>query len=302
MPNLDQLRAFVTAVDTGSFSAAARQLGKAQSAISTAIINLEIDTGVELFDRSRRNPTPTSSGTRLLRYARNTLRSSDEFHAQASSINTGVEKSLGVAIEQGIFVHSLMDVFDQLGEAFPHLQLELFDPGPREVADLLKSGRADIGVMIEQESYPQGFHFRGIGHSQLIPVCSPSHPLAALKSVSYADLRQHRQLISHCSAQDSEAHQREQVSPRVWTCEGPFLVMDLVLPGLGWSELPWTVVSEKLDTGELHRLRYDYQQSRILQGVDVVWTDKRALGPSGQWLQQRLLDLPPELWTEQLLA
>jgi len=292
MPNLDQLRAFVTASDTGSFSAAARQLGKAQSAISTAIINLEIDSGVELFDRSGRNPVLTPSGTRLLRYARNTLRSSDEFHSQATSISAGMEKNLGIAIEQGIFVHSLMDVFDQLSQRFPHLQLELFDPGPLEVADLLKSGRADIGVMIEQESYPQGFHFRGIGHSELTPVCAPQHPLAALDSVSHADLRQHRQLISHSLSVDSLAHQRGQMSPRLWTVEGPFLAMDLVLSGLGWSELPWTVVSEKLDSGELHPLNYDYQQSRILQGVDVVWTDKRALGPSGQWLREKLLDLP----------
>ena len=52
MSSLDQLQAFVSAADHGSFSAAARQLGKAQSAVSTAVINLEIDTGVDLFDRS----------------------------------------------------------------------------------------------------------------------------------------------------------------------------------------------------------------------------------------------------------
>jgi len=300
MPNLDQLHAFVTAVDTGSFSAAARQLGKAQSAVSTAIINLEIDSDVELFDRSGRSPTLTVSGERLLRYARNTLRSAQEFDAQASSITAGVEKTIGVAIEQGIFVHSLMDLFGELAEEFPHLQLDIFDPVPTEVADLLKSGRADIGIMIEQEGYPQGFHFTGIGHSQLIPVCSSKHPLASLESISHADLRQHRRLISHSLTADSRAHRQEQKSPKIWTGEGPFLVLDLVLSGLGWSELPWTVVCEKLEDGSLHRLRYNYQHSRILQGVDVVWTDKRALGPSGRWLQQKLLDLPTDLWVEPL--
>jgi DNA-binding transcriptional LysR family regulator len=50
---LDQLRKFVATADCGSFSVAARQLGKAQSAVSTAIGLLEADLGLELFDRSR---------------------------------------------------------------------------------------------------------------------------------------------------------------------------------------------------------------------------------------------------------
>lgn len=300
MANLDQLTALVTAVDEGSFSAAARKLGKAQSAISTAIINLEIDSDVELFDRSARNPVLTESGSRLLRYARSALRAAEEFRAQAKSISAGTEATIGIAIEQGIFVHSLMGIFEDLAEQFPHLQLELFDPGPHEVAELLKSGRADIGIMIEQETYPQGFHFIGIGHSQLIPVCSRKHPLTKLERVSLANLREYRQLITRSLSATIQTSQKEQVSPQNWVGESPFLTMDLVLSGIGWSELPWTVVNEKLTTGELLRLNYDYQQSSILQGVDLVWTNQRTLGPSSQWLLRSLQALPPELWTEQV--
>ncbi len=54
--SLEQLQAFVTTVETGSFSAAARHLGKAQSAISTAVSNLEIDLDNSLFVRSGRYP------------------------------------------------------------------------------------------------------------------------------------------------------------------------------------------------------------------------------------------------------
>ncbi len=52
--DLDQLRQFVATADGGSISAAARNLGKAQSAVSTAIALLEADLGVMLFDRSGR--------------------------------------------------------------------------------------------------------------------------------------------------------------------------------------------------------------------------------------------------------
>ena len=296
--NLDQLQAFVVASDAGSFSAAARLLGKAQSAISTSIINLEIDSGVELFDRSGRSPILTDSGKALLKYARSVLRSAEEFRAQATSISGGQETKLGIAIEQGIFVHSLMNLFTELGQKFPHLEVALFDPGPNEVDVLLKTGHADIGIMIEQESYPQGFYFRGIGHSQQIPVCACDHPLAKLTQVSYSDLRQYRQLITHRLQLKDDGDLKDQKSPHVWVGESPYLVMDFVQSGLGWSELPWTVVSEKLSSGELKRLHYDFQQSKILQGVDLVWTDQRALGPCGHWLMGKLLELHSELWTE----
>ena len=64
--SLDRLRAFLAAVERGSFSAAARQLGRAQSAVSEAVSGLEAQLGVVLFDRMGRYPRLTPEGTVLL--------------------------------------------------------------------------------------------------------------------------------------------------------------------------------------------------------------------------------------------
>lgn len=296
MPSLDQLQAFVAAADQGSFSAASRSLLKAQSAVSTAVINLEIDLGVELFDRSTRSPRLTTAGSTLLRYARSVLQSNHELMAHAASVGEGVETQLTVAIEQGIFVHSLLSIFVELGERFPFLEVELLEPGTNDVSRLLQEGRADIGVMMEQEDYPQGFHFSGIGHSHLIPVCSQAHPLAELAQVSHADLRQHRQLVSRSRPSQHSIQPRGQKSPNIWFSESPYLIMELLISGLGWAELPQAVVFERLKSGELVRLNYDFHQTEILQGVDVVWTERRSLGGAGQWLLHELLSTGPGLW------
>lgn len=298
MPSIDQLQAFVAAADEGSFSAAGRSLGKAQSAVSTAVINLEIDAGVELFDRSSRNPQLTPAGTSLLKFARSVLNSNHEFLAHATSLGEGVETRLCIALEQGIYVHSLKDIFCELGKAFPFVEVELLDPGINDVPSLLKDARADIGMMMEQEEYPQGFQFRGVGYSRLVPVCGRTHPLAERKQVSHAELRQHRQLIMRSRSSQPGDHLRDQKSPNVWFSESPYIVAELLLSGLGWAVLPQTVVSEKLETGELIRLHYDFQQTEILQGVDLVWTERRALGPAGQWLLNKLMALNPGLWSD----
>ena len=49
---LDQLRVFVAVVEEGSFRAAAKRLGRVQSAVSHAVAGLETELEVALFDRS----------------------------------------------------------------------------------------------------------------------------------------------------------------------------------------------------------------------------------------------------------
>ena len=67
---LDQMRVLVAVAETGSFSAAARKLGRVQSAISQAIQTLEATLGLSLFDRSGKTPQLTDPGRALVGDAR----------------------------------------------------------------------------------------------------------------------------------------------------------------------------------------------------------------------------------------
>lgn len=58
--NQEQLLMFKLVMETGSFSAAARKLGKVPSAVSMSIANLEIDLNLVLFERIGREPKPTA--------------------------------------------------------------------------------------------------------------------------------------------------------------------------------------------------------------------------------------------------
>ena len=297
MPTLEQYQAFVAAVDAGSFSAASRELNKAQSAVSTAISNLEIDIGVELFDRSRRNPVLTSAGSALLEHARYVLRSNSDFVSRAAFLGEGAETRLCIAIEQGIVFKPLLEILTDLSQRVPFVEIELLEPGRSEVGELLRRGRADLGIMLQQEEYPQGFSYRGIGYSRLLPVCGRTHPLARLSEVSHADLRRYRQLITRSRTEQDTSHLREQKSPAVWYSESPYMIVELVASGLGWAVLPQYVVKEKLERADIVKLNYSFQQSDILQGVDLVWTEKRGIGSVGRRLMNMLLELKPETWT-----
>lgn len=296
MPTPESLQAFVLAAELGSFSAAARRLNKAQSAVSTAIANLEIDTGLQLFDRTPRSPVLTAEGRALLPHANGILLGTREFMAKAGSMAEGTEDRLHLVIEQGITPDPLYAILGAFDAVFPMVSLEILSVGSGEIAALLKAGRADLGMMIEQESYPEGFQFRGVGHSTILPVCAPDHPLAEIEHPGFTDLRQHRQIVLRGRYRAPQALTDEVKSANTWRVDNPDLIVALVLQGLGWAELPRPSVDRHLADGSLKRMACAFQQSDEQEGIDVVWTEQRALGRAGQWFRDRLLAVPQSDW------
>ncbi len=298
MPSPESLQAFVLAAELGSFSAAARKMKKAQSAVSTAIANLEIDTNLQLFDRSSRSPTLTQAGQSLLPYARGILLGNQEFHAKATSMSEGVEDKVSIAVEQGVNLIPVLDVLSDFSNEFPDVSLEILTTGPNDTATLLKEGRATLGLMTEQESYPTGFQFRGVGYSALVPVCGTSHPLAKLDRVAHRDLRQHRQLVLRSRSSEVPGLVGEIKSASIWYAENPHMILELVLRGLGWAELPLPVVRALLRSSKLAQMEYTFQQSDALEGIDLVWTEQHVLGKAGQWVQSQLIKIPQNVWKD----
>ena len=96
---LDQLRTFIAAAEHGSFSAAGRNLGRAQSVVSQTLANLEKQVGVTLFDRSGRYPTLTEDGRALLQDARAVADQVDGFKARAKTLREGLEPELSLCID-----------------------------------------------------------------------------------------------------------------------------------------------------------------------------------------------------------
>lgn len=208
----------------------------------------------------------------------------------------GIEDQVCIAVEQGVHLAPVLDVLSAFSEEFPDVSLELLSTGPNGTATLLKEGRAILGLMTEQESYPEGFQFRGVGHSALVPVCAMSHPLARLDRVSHRDLRKHRQLVLRSRSRDIPSHVGEVKSASVWYAENPHFIAELVLKGLGWAELPLPVVRGMVVSKKLSEIKYTFQQSDALSGIDIVWTEQHGLGMAGQWIQRHLFDFSQDVW------
>ena len=137
--SLDQLRILVTIADTGSFSAAGRQLRRAQSAISQSVATLEDAQGVLLFDRSGHRPRLTETGRVLVDQARLVLSSAARFEAVATGARGGVEPELVLAIDPLVPTAPLIESLRGLHQAYPHLPISFSTEGLGGALRLLRS-------------------------------------------------------------------------------------------------------------------------------------------------------------------
>ena len=124
--SLDQLRSFLAAVDEGSFSAAARKLRRAQSAVSELVSTLEDQIGVTLFDRSGRYPKLTPEGAVLLADARGIVAGVDFMKARAKGIAAGLEPELSVVVDVFLPLAAITEAAKEFREHFPGVPLRLF--------------------------------------------------------------------------------------------------------------------------------------------------------------------------------
>lgn len=296
---LDQLRVLVVIVDTGSFSAAARKLGRVQSAISQMVRTLEDTQGILLFDRSEHKPRLTAIGQVMVDQARLVLASAQRFEALAGNARAGLEPSLALAIDPLIPTQPLIASLQALRERYPDMPVTFDTEGLGGAARRLRDGSAALGLCLLLPAVPDDLAAYPLMDLALVPVAAPGHPLAQLdRPLDADDLAQHVQLVlSDPVSQD--AAQYGVVSPRRWRFVDNGRRLDFLLAGLGWCKMPSHLVEAMLQDGRLVRLQTEDQRvmpgTRLLAYAAHVRT--RPLGPVGNWLlndlRQRLVIAPP---------
>lgn len=287
--SLEQLRTLHAVAQTGSFSAAARKLGKVQSAISTTMANLEIDLGLTLFNRSGHTPRLTAAGERILQEARQVLAQCAHIETLAAELAGGCEPALTLAVDDAAQLPWLAPVLHAFSDQFPTVELELLFPHMGDLCSMLVSGRAHLGIGYHLGQYPADIH-----RQQLTRICFPvvvsvTHPLASLPAPTLVDLRQSRQILI-TNRQGEKDLDRFRHARDVWWVEGDQGVLDLVKRGFGWAAVPEFLLPDSLENGEIVILPIDLPGTGSGFELELLHSRNLALGKAGRWLRQVLLD------------
>ncbi|ADN77364.1 transcriptional regulator, LysR family [Ferrimonas balearica DSM 9799] len=289
MYSLDQLRAFVAAAEQGSFSGAARRLGKAQSAVSQAIANLEIDWGVELFDRRTRKPMLTDKGVTLLAHARVVLNQARGLEIAAAALEQEQETTLNLAVDEALMVSAIEPVLREFAERFPATSLALHAVASPDVLALVAGGRAQMGLMFSNLSFHDEVDSCYLGELPFVVVASSTHPLAKLEAVRLADLCVYRQLMVR-GFDGLGLEQVPPVSAQQWWANNLFLLRELARQGLGWSYVPQHMITQELAAGSLVVLPVVFDHKPWRAPVDRVVARGAKPGPALSWLMAAVTD------------
>jgi DNA-binding transcriptional LysR family regulator len=287
-PSIDQLRIFLAVVDEGSFGAAAKRLGRAISAISYGIAQLEALLAMRLFEREgSRRPELTPAGRALLPAARSVAGDMDALLAKARDHHQGLEAELTLVIDVMYPPGVLAALLKDFVQAYPTVDLRLHVEALGGVAAMLLDGRADLGVGGPVVSdYPE-LERSVIGSVDLIPVAAPGHPLASMQPIPPGIARQHLQLVLSDRSPLTQGRDFSVTSPRTWRLADLGSKHALLLEGIGWGNMPCTIIAEDLAAGRLIRLAVP-EAPGTAYPFAALWRRDCPPGPARLWLRRAL--------------
>jgi DNA-binding transcriptional LysR family regulator len=288
-PSLDQLNVFLTVVETGSFAAAARRLGRATSAVSYAIANLELQLGTSMFDReSTRKPKLTEAGRAVLSEARSVSLGIDNLRAKVKGLLQGLEAEVALAVDVMLPTARLVDAMQAFEVQFPTVALCLHVEALGAVTQLVQSGVATIGVSGPLVVRAPGIERVEIGGVDLVPVAAPQHPLADSRSNAPGVARDHVQLVLSDRSSLTEGYEFGVVSFRTWRLADLGAKHALLLAGVGWGNMPEPMVRDDLAAGRLKQLDLPDCKGAFCTFQVIHRTDTPP-GPAAAWLIQRFV-------------
>lgn len=305
----DALLMVDTIARTGSFAAAARELGKVPSALTYSVRQLEDALDVLLFDRRSRQARLTAAGEELLQEGRRLLAEIDAVANRVRRVATGWESQLTVVIDDVIARRTMFELceafyaLDPQGQGVagaqggPGTRLRLRTEVMSGTWEALISGQADlaIGVGTDSERPPPGIAMDTLGDMPFVFAVAPHHALAAHDgAITDADLLHYRAVAVADSAQ--------RLSPRtvnllagqeVLTVNSMADKIELLRRGLGCGFVPLYMVRGLIEQGLL--VTKATLRAPTLPAMSYAW--RCASGPKGTrrppaglalqwWLQQ----------------
>lgn len=188
VPEFRVLRQFSIVAVSSSLRQAAERLNMSQPPLSIAMRNLEAQLGVRLFERTASGIVLTDAGKVLEKEARALLSNARRAVELTQATAAGQVGEIRIAFTTSAMVSFLPDVLASFSERYPDVRLRLVEAVSIEVADLLSTGKADIGFLSPPVQFTVQMDRHVVHADRLVAILHAKHPLASRRSIPLSAL------------------------------------------------------------------------------------------------------------------
>lgn len=252
---VNKYEAFLKAVERGSLTRAAVELGVTQSAVSHMIGALEEELGFSLLKRGRSGARATAEGERVLPAIRGMLNSREQLEQTAAAIRGLDCGTVRIGTFTSVAVHWLPGMIKRFQADYPNVELKLMNGDYHDVEQWLADGSCDLGFIALPTK--QRGKVTALLEDRLLAVVPKEHRLASLPRFPIKEV-EHEPFISLLETSDHDARRALDaagVTPNIrYTTKDDYAIIAMVEQGLGVSIMPELLLSGRNDNVRIMEL------------------------------------------------
>jgi len=273
MNKLNAMRAFVSVVDHGSFTASARKLGVSISSATKLVAHLEAELATRLLNRTTRRLVVTEQGRKFYERCRNILAAVDEAETSVRKSNSAIRGQVRMVLPYLFGRCTLLPALPQFFARYPDVDLQLnFSDG---AIDLIEAG-VDLGVHTGEISTP-GLTRRRLTGGLQVTAASPRYIKTFGVPQTPDDLANHNCIWGRFGPDWlfrtlSGGKRMVRVNGNLKVFSGDAL-REAAVAGLGIVHASWWALRHELAAGRLVQILKDYATEG--RPVSVVYPASR---------------------------
>ncbi|WP_294351832.1 LysR family transcriptional regulator [uncultured Clostridium sp.] len=277
-----QLNTFLTIGKLQSFTAAASELGYAQSTITTQIKSLEDELGVKLFDRIGKNITLTHEGRKLLPYAKQMIKLSTDI----KNVVFKDEKPSGtltIGAAESLCVIRLPEILKEYRQMFPDVEVSMKFGSCADFKHLLKDNIIDVAFSLGRKIESTDFVTEVEFDEPMLLLAYPGHHLISKEEIFPEDIENEALILTETGCSYRAAFENilseHNIKPNLVLETGSVqAIKQFTMSGLGITLLPAVSVSDEINSGKLIPLNWAGPDFGIIS--QVIYHKDKWISPA----------------------
>lgn len=249
------LHYFYEAASLGSMRLASDKIGVAVSSISRQIAQLEQEMGMQLIERGRRSIRLTEAGQLAYQYHREQLAHRETLINRLQDLREVKSGRIDLAVGEGFLGRAFTAVIEAFQRRNPGIVVSITAATTSEITRMILDDEAHIGMILNTTGEPK-IRVRASIVQPLQVHCAPGHPVAAMASLTLAELARHDICLPPMGFRIRQSLAAAEKRAHVWlepklTTTSIHVMREIAKAGRAVTVLPRVATIAELEEGSL---------------------------------------------------